>query len=241
MSEAVAVIPPWAKGLDNREYAFVSHYLQEFNGSAAARAVGTPTKSAGPMACRWLQQTHIREAINLAMQEALPSIKLTLAERLAAVARTDIGDIMDWGRRRVNLNAGLTDKDGKPRKPRYADALRVSVRDRKKLDTAQRQAIKSIRKRVGLYGESVEVVMHDPLAAAEKFADFFGLRHNPETTKTGGQITFIIETPDGAVIREKPSAIGIDRNAIDAAIKANVEPDKDELPPGAKAFVVEPP
>ena len=228
--------PSWAKGLDDREYAWVIAYMVHFNARKAAEEAGVPVRSAHNWGSQCRQRPHVREAIDGAMKERMPALKLTLAERLAAIVTTDIGEIVDWGTERVNLTEGEFDKDGKPLPKRFGRLFSIKVRDLRQLTPAQRASIKSVKKRVTQFGTNFDVVMHDPINAADRLAALLELI-KPEQASHGG-VTFIIEAPDGTQMRDvtaRPQAI--DHDAIAAAVAKNKDSTPDELPPGTKLVI----
>ena len=212
--------PDWAKDLNDREYRWVGEYLKGFNSARAAVAAGFSAPSAHQRGYEIKTRPHVRAAINAALREAMPHLKMTLAERLAAIVTTDIGEIVDWkrsGRR----------------------GLAVDMRPLAELNNTQRASIKAIRKRVGPYGDSLDIVMHDPIAAAERLTALLEMTKDTGAG-TGGSVTFIIEAPDGHVIRDITAATVIDHDAVAAGIAANREPEPDELPPGARIVIETP-
>ena len=212
--------PDWAKGLDDREYRYVGEYLKGFNSTRAALAAGFAPSSAYQRAYEMKHRPMVRAAINAALREAMPALKVTLAERLAAIVTTDIGEIVDWkrsGRR----------------------GLAVDMRPLAELNNTQRASIKAIRKRVGPYGDSLDIVMHDPIAAAERLTALLEMTRDTGAGG-GGQVVFVIETPEGHVIRDVTAAPVIDHDAVTAGIAANREPEPDELPPGARIVIETP-
>lgn len=228
--------PSWAAKLSDREFVWVSRYIIHFNGTRAAIESGSPPGSAYARAHDIKHRPHVRAAIQAAMKEAMPAIKMTIAERLAAIVTTDIGQIVEWGEGRVNLNAGQVDSKGRRKKAHYAETTVMRVRDVKKLDDTQRAAIKSIKRRVSIHGSSIDVVMHDPVIAAERLQHLLELtKENPNAT--GGTVTFVIEAPDGSVMTLAPAGGKvIEGEVVDAAIKADrAESGPEDAPPGSRS------
>lgn len=230
--------PRWAKDLDDREYAFVLSYTGHFNATRAAIDAGAPKASAHNWGHIARRRPHVRAAIDAAIKEAMPQIKLTIAERLAAILTTDIGDVVTWGKKRVQTNFGDVYPAGHPKAgqlkpPRYGTILDVDVRDLKSISPSARAAVKAIRKRVGPYGSAIDIQLHDPVIAARGLAEILDLTQRDDSA-SGGGVIFVIEAPDGSQISHFSQApTVIEGSVIDAAIKANKEPLADELPPGA--------
>lgn len=213
--------PDWAKALNDREYRYVGEYLKGFNSTRAALAAGFAPSSAYQRAYEVKHRPNVRAAINAALREAMPHLKLTLAERMTAIATTDMGEIVEW------------DHVGKRRK------LSMKLRPLGELTPEQRASIKAIRTRSGPSGESFDLVMHDPIAAVERLTALLEMTKDTGAVG-GGSVVFVIETPDGHVIRDVTAATAIDHDAVTAGIAANREPEPDELPPGPRIIIETP-
>lgn len=227
---AAASRPVWAKGLDEREFLFVSWYIVGFEGTKAALAAGCPKASAHAQAWQIKQRPHVREAIDAALREKMPAIKMVLSERLAAIATADHADYFQIVEKKTRSKD--PGKDGK-RKTFTETTMRITPTA--DLTERQRAAVKGIKQRVGLYGTTLELQLHDPMMAIDRIAALLNLQPR-EQVVGGGTVSFIIEAPDGSVLKslaQTTSTSQIDRAAIDAQIAADAEPVED-LPPGAK-------
>ena len=223
----------WAKELNEREFLFVSVYLGSFNGTKAALAAGCPKASAHAQAWEIKQRPHVREAIEAGLREAMPMLKLTLAERLTAIAEADSADFMQLVEKRIRS------KDPKSGKQRTFKHMTVALTPTAQLSDRQRAAVKGLKQRVGLYGTTIELQLYDPLAAADRLKDLLNLAPQEKAAGIGG-VVFVIETPDGTTMKTISQAGSpIDRAAIDAQIAADAEPVED-LPPGARLLIETP-
>lgn len=242
-ANAVTVRPTWAKDLNDREMIFVEHYVRDMNATKAGLAAGFSKASAHVLGHECKHRPHVRAVIDLLLRDRMSSLKLSLAERLTAVALQDPRDYFKHDEKTVTqvYQSGLN-PDGTPKfKTRRYMEPTLRITPMKKLDERQRAALKGIKKRVTPSGTTIEVILHDPINATQRLAELLGMTQAEEGAG-GGHISFIIETPDGTVVKPQHGAapIGINRNAIDAEIAKNTEPDADELPPGAR-MIVEPP
>ena len=221
--------PAWGKDLDGREFAFVCAYLVDFNATKAGLAAGMPKAGAHVQAHLLKQRPHVRDAIEAGLREKMPTIKLVLAERLAAIATADHADYFQV----VEKKTWLKDP-GKNGKRQSFTETRMRITPTAKLTERQRAAVKGIKQRVGLYGTSLELQLHDPMQAIDRIATLLNLQPR-EQVAGGGSVTFLIEAPDGTVLKSlgQTTTSQIDRAAIDAQIAADAEPVED-LPPGAK-------
>lgn len=232
---SIAVVedkPSWAKDLDDREYAWLIEYLIDFNAKRAALAVGAKTRSAHNRGSDYKRRPHIRAALAAAMRERMAPIKMTMMERLAAIVTTDIGEIVQWQDRRTKIGSG--------KQTRYIQTFDMNVRPTKDLSLTARAAIKSVKRRAGLRGDSLEVVMHDPIAAAEKLAAILGIT-DAQVGPAGGNVTFVIEAPDGTVVTQvRDGGPVIDHEEIQKGMAKNRPVGPEELPPGAKLEIETP-
>jgi hypothetical protein len=232
--------PAWARDLSDKEYAWLLSYLQTFNRRQAAIDAGHSEVGAHSRGSEIAKKPHIRKAIEGALKERLPAIKLTLAERLAAIATTDITQITSWGKKKIQINQGAVDADGKAQKPRYQTVWDLDVKPSSELSPSERASIKTIKKRPTLYGTGIELTMHDPISAAEKLATLLELVASRDGDG-GGNVTFVIELPDGSTITDMGKAPTIiDNDAIRSHVRARKTAAEDEVPPGTR-LVIEPP
>lgn len=201
--------PRWATNLDEREYLFVCAFGRHLNAAAAAREAGTSIKSSGQVGYLLMSRPHVREAIHEMNSHRLPLIKVSLMERLMAIASADIRDYVDW------------------------EGDNVRVKSKLKLPREKTLAIKSIRERRGKWGSTIELQMHDPLDAIQKLATLLDIMPKPAEDKDkgggGASVTVIIE----GLHQGGTSAVTIDHESLQAELRSNRAPDPDELPPGA--------
>ena len=232
MSKSVVAVfkrPGWAKELDDREFAFVSSYLGHFNATRAALEANIPKPSAHAQGWMIKNRPHVREAIDAGLREKMPALKLSFAERLAAIAEADHADYFQLVEKRVRAQ----DPNGKKGAKRTFTHTVMQLTPTAKLTERQRAAVKGIKQRIGLYGTTIEIQLHDPVAAIEKAGALLGLNHEQKQASIGN-VTFVIETPDGTTMKTVAGPTSpIDRDAIDAQIAADAEPVED-LPPGAR-------
>jgi phage terminase small subunit len=238
-ANAVSVRPTWAKDLTDREMIFVEAYVRDLNALRAALAAGAPKASAHNYGHDCKNRPHVRAVIDILLKERMSALKMSLAERLAAVALQRPQDYFQWGERKVKeIRGDGFDKDGKPKfKTRTYSEPIVKLTPAKKLDERQLAAVKGVKTRVSAHGRTVELLLHDPMIATQRLAELLGMQQ-VEQAGGAGHVTFIIEAPDGGVIRADAPALGIDRSAVDAAIAGNAEPDPEDAPPGAKQMLV---
>lgn len=233
--QAIAVRPAWAKALDEREFAFTASYIEHFNAARAARAAGSAAKASNVMGHRWRNLPHIREAIDKALAEKMPAVKLSIIEKLGAILMADPADYAQVATRFRYTG------EGKAR--RRLTYQQVEVTATKKLTPQQRLAVKGVKQRTSLYGSTIEVQLHCPIAAATKLADILGMNQG-DKGPVGGGVTFVIETPDGTTMTMQTGGASatseIDHAAIDAEIEKNIEVEE-ELPPGASRLEIETP
>lgn len=201
--------PRWASKLDEREYLFVCAFGRHLNAAAAAREAGTSEKSSGQVGYLLMSRPHVREAIHEMNSHRLPLIKVSLMERLMAIASADIRDYVDW------------------------EGDQVRVKSKLKLPREKTLAIKSIRERRGKWGSTIELQMHDPLDAIQKLASLLDILPKPadegKGAGAGSSVTVIIEG-----LNPGPNTgVTIDHETLQASLRANKAPDPDELPPGA--------
>lgn len=240
VAKSVAVIqkrPTWAKELDDREFAFVSSYLGHFNGTRAALDAGIPKKSAHAQAWDLKQRQRVRDAIDAGMREKMPALKLTLAEKLMAIAGQNPDDYFKWGDQKVTETVGNgVDENGMPKfKTRQVTSQTLRLTPSSKLTPQQLAAVKGVKKRINNAGTTLELQLHDPMQAIDRIAALLNLQPR-EQVAGGGTVHFVIEAPDGTVLKSLGQAehpTQIDRAAINAQIAADAEPVED-LPPGAK-------
>lgn len=201
--------PRWAYALDEREYLFVCAFGRHMNAAAAAREVGVSEKSAGQVGYLIISRPHVREAIHEMHLHRLPVIKVSMMERLMAIASANISDYVDW------------------------DGDQVRVKSKLKLSRDKTLAIKSIKEKRSQWGSTIELQMHDPLEAIQKLAGLLDLLPKPEAEKPGqpgiGNVTVIIE----GLNPTSNAAVTIDHDMLRQSLKDNRSPDPDELPPGA--------
>jgi len=96
------------KKLSPKEAAFCNHYLESFNGSESAKAVGYAPSGARAQASKLLSkpniQQHLQKMTAKAAEEAVITAKRTLDE-LAAVVYQDVADLIDDDGRVIPLSA----------------------------------------------------------------------------------------------------------------------------------------
>lgn len=223
--------PAWAKSLDDREYLWTAQYLIDLNASRAAQdGLGAKPSSARVIGHGIKHRPQVRAALDMALRDRLPSLKLTLAERLMKMATADPADYFQVVEKRVTITTGK----GKTKRRRTFMQAGVQVTPTKKLSEEQRIAIKGVKQRTGLYGTTIELQLHDPMQAGLRLAELLGLQQIAQDG-AGGGVVFIIEAPDGAAIGMRPAGAIIDQNAVDALVAKNTAaPDVEDLPPGAK-------
>ena len=239
-AKTIAVIgkrPAWAKDLNDREFVFVSAYLENFRPRDAGLRAGFPASSAHTRAWEMKQRLHVRDAIDAALHEKMPALKLTIAERLMAVIGAKPEDYFKWGDQKVTETVGDGfDADGNPKfKTRKTTRQTLTLTPSSKLTPQQLAAVKGVKKRINNAGTTLELQLHDPMMAIDRIAALLNLQPR-EQVVGGGTVSFIIEAPDGSVLKslaQTTSTSQIDRAAIDAQIAADAEPVED-LPPGAK-------
>lgn len=165
--------PTWAAALDEREYVFVTAYIQTFEGSEAALWAGFSKQNAKQAAYRIKQRSHVRAAIDAALMERFNGAKATIMEELAALALHDPGDYASW-----------TDKT-------------VKIKGSKQLTRRQRIAITSIKRSAD---GGVELKFTDKQAALEKLAKLTGQMREMPNADSGKFVVFVVEDP-GAALR----------------------------------------
>lgn len=121
---------------------FVQEYLVDLNASGAARRA----KLAAGTGRQLLGLAHVQQAINEAMQERMARLRISqdrLLQELAAIAFSDIGEFVEFGRK------GIAFKD-QEEYPRW-----------------MRRAIKKVSETVTQYGGSQGIELHDKIAAIQ--------------------------------------------------------------------------
>lgn len=202
--------PSWARGLTDREFLFVMAYGRHWNATDAAKQAGHSKVSAGNAGHKLMNSPRIREAIHEMTNELLPLIKTSLAERLMSMVNANISDYISW--------------DG------TGTRAQVNIKSSKTLTAAQKACIKSVKKRVSANGSTIELTLHDPLAAAEQLSKLLGLvKPDGELgPRSGGNVTVIIE----GLVPKDDAATTIDITAIQQHIKAAAFEEPEEKPPG---------
>ena len=92
--------------LSDKRRLFVQEYLVDLNATQAAIRAGYSEESAGTSGWRLLQDDEIAAAIQAAFKARIDRTQVTqdrVVEELAAVAFSDIRELMEWGEEHVHL------------------------------------------------------------------------------------------------------------------------------------------
>jgi phage terminase small subunit len=159
--------------LTPKEQLFVSQYLIDLNGEAAAMRCGYKHKTAGNTAMRFLAKPHVQEAIAAAQSVAMVETQIKandVLKGLAAIGFADITDYLDergwlkpvseWPKAGGKLIASVKmrrHKDGKGE-----DAKEVEVAEIKLWDKVG--ALDKLAKHFGLLIERAELTVEHKLA-----------------------------------------------------------------------------
>lgn len=168
--------PIWASTLSDREYIFVEHYLQTLQLNEAALAAGYSKSSAPKMAWDLIRKPHIREAIDVALQERFNTSKASIIEKIAQMAFFNPGNVLSW------------------------DDKGLKVKSSNKLNAADWAGIEGVKMNKD---GSIEVKFVDRLAALEKLARLSGIARELTPPDVGNYVTFVIGDPDGVLERHR--------------------------------------
>jgi hypothetical protein len=174
--------------LDDQQYEkFARAYVYETNGNAtaAAKRAGYGEKSAYQQGWRLSKKVEVRERIREIRMEALresgydkESVRRIITERLISIVMTKLTDV-------VNISPGMDD----PNRAEVLDSLARMNGGQRALDFGEvlvaptagmsecaQMAIKKICPETGKSGlVSMNIEMHDPIAAARTLASILGI------------------------------------------------------------------
>lgn len=169
---ALALQEPVKNVLTPKQRRFVTEYLVDLNGTAAARRAGYSVKTASELATKLKRTPKVAQAIADELAERSGVTRAFVVDELAKVARANAGDYFEWGPGGVVVksSADLTDD--------------------------QKAAVAEISQTVTETGGTVRVKLHDKIAALEKLGKVLGLFND-----NGGAVNatrIIINLPEGA-------------------------------------------
>lgn len=168
--------PTWATTLSDREYIFVEHYLQHLQLNEAALAAGYSKSSAPKMAWDLIRKPHIREAIDVALQERFNTSKASIIEKMAQMAFFNPGNVLSW------------------------DDKGLKVKSSTKLTAADWAGIEGVKMNKD---GSIEVKFVDRLAALEKLARISGIARELTPPDVGNYVAFVIGDPEGVLEKHR--------------------------------------
>jgi len=156
--------------LTPRQMKFVEHYCDCLVAAEAARRAGYSAKTAGFQGAWLLKQTHIRAAVEEVVFSRAQLTRAEIVTELRDVALANAEDFFDW-----SMTEDLREvlDDGTVVVRQRAD---VKLKPSSQLSRRQKAVIKGVISKTRADGTTtVELSMHDKLAALDKLARIFDL------------------------------------------------------------------
>lgn len=94
--------------LSDKQAAFVRYFLESFNGTQAAIKAGYSEKAARTQASRLLANDNVQDALAVEAKKTIEksdATKQEVLQEIAAIAFSDIGQVMDWGPDFANIKS----------------------------------------------------------------------------------------------------------------------------------------
>lgn len=167
-------------GLNNKQQAFLSEYLLDFNATQAAIRAGYSERSARSTGVRMLTNANISAEIKLRLAEkAMKSDEIL--ERLADIARADMGDYLDVSSLSFQINLAKAKEQNK---------LRFIRRLKQKTTTICREGGEDVEQ------NQIDFELMDQLRALELLGRANGLFVDRHEMKMSGPVEIVIKRVD---------------------------------------------
>ena len=142
---------PKARGLTDRQQAFVREYLVDLNATQAAIRAGYSARNAGKIGPALVGDSRISDAIQKALGRRAKRVEITadnVLREIAALAFANMGEYADWNGQSVTL---------------------------KPSDEVDPRAVSEVKQTANQFGNNVGIKLHDKLAALKLLGQHLGM------------------------------------------------------------------